>query len=113
MNLNFIKNEGFMQKELEKFHFNIKELFLIETEKFIKMIKSIIYLYLYESKTHNKNISEIKNLLEDQIDIDIIFKDISPIIIKDINIENLVSQIKANINIMFENSIHIIFLSKM
>jgi len=107
--LNFIKNEGFMQKELEKFHFNIKELFLIETEKFIKMIKSIIYLYLYESKTHNKNISEIKNLLEDQIDIDIIFKDISPIIIKDINIENLVSQIKANINIMFENSIHIIF----
>ena len=107
--LNYIKNEGFMQKELEKFHFNIKELFLIETQKFIKMIHSIIYLYLYESKTHNKNISEIKNLLENQIDLDIILKDTSPIIIKDINIENLVSQILSNINIMFENSIHVIF----
>ena len=33
--LNNYKNEGFMQKELEKFHFNIKEIFLIETEKYL------------------------------------------------------------------------------
>ena len=47
--LTSIKNEGFMQKELEKFHFNIKEIFLIETEKFMKMISSIIYFYLQEN----------------------------------------------------------------
>ena len=107
--LNSIKNEGFMQRELEKFHFNIKELFLIETEKYLKMINSIINLYLFENKNHNKNINEIKVLLENGIDKKIIIKDTSPINIKDISIDNLVSQILSNINIMFENSIEIIF----
>ena len=50
--LNNYKNEGFMQKELEKFHFNIKEIFLIETEKFLKMIYSIINLYLLETNNN-------------------------------------------------------------
>ena len=107
--LNRIKNEGFMQKELEKFHFNMGEMFLIETEKFIRMIDAIINLYIFENKNHNKNIVEIKNLLENQVDKNIIFKDTSPINVKDINIDNLVSQILSNINTMFENSIQIIF----
>ena len=66
--LSSIKNEGFMQKELEKFHFNIKEIFLIETEKFLKMIYSIINLYLLETNNNNKNINEIKKLLEELMD---------------------------------------------
>ena len=107
--LSSIKNEGFMQKELEKFHFNIKEIFLIETEKFLKMISSIIYFYLHENNSNNKNIEEIKKLLEELMDANVILKDTSQIIIKDIDIDNLIFEIISNINIMFENSIHIVF----
>ena len=54
--LETIKNSGFIEKELEKFYENIKELSLIETERFLIMINSIIYLY-----TNNpKNINVIK-----------------------------------------------------
>ena len=107
--LNNYKNEGFMQKELEKFHFNIKEIFLIETEKFLKMIYSIINLYLLETNNNNKNINEIRKLLEELMDANIIFKNISTIIIKDMDIDALIFEIISNINIMFENGIYIVF----
>ena len=54
--LDSIKNCGFIEKELEKFYENIKELSLIETERFLIMINSIIYLY----SNGNKNINNIK-----------------------------------------------------
>ena len=40
-----IKNSGFIENELVGFYKNIKNLFLIETEKFLEMINSIINLY--------------------------------------------------------------------
>ena len=98
-----------MQKELEKFYFNMEEIFLIEIEKFLKMINSIIYFYLHENNNNNKNIEEISKLLEEEMDVNVILKDSSPIIIKDIDIDNLIFEIISNINIMFENSIHIVF----
>ena len=87
--LNNIKNDGFMLKELEKFYFNIKELFLIETEKFILMINSILYLYFYENKNlsknqNNKNIIDI-NELNNKYDKNEIFNDILPITFNDKN----------------------------
>ena len=108
--LNNIKNDGFIQKELEKFHFNIKELFLTETEKYLKMINSIIFLYLHENKNQSKNKeNDIRSLLEIQSDRNEILKDTSPIKINDINIDNLILDILSNINIMFDNSIKIVF----
>ena len=65
--LNNIKNEGFMQKELEKFHFNIKAMFLNETEKFIELINSIVYLYSHTNKTDIKNHEDIYSLIETKI----------------------------------------------
>ena len=109
--LNNIKNEGFIQKELEKFHFNIKEMFLIETEKFLNMINAVICLYMHENKNQNKNNLEkdIKELLDKQVDKNEILKDTSPIEVNDISIEDLIMNILSNINIMFENSVKIIF----
>ena len=43
--LDSIKNSGFIENELVGFYKNIKNLFLIETEKFLEMINSIINLY--------------------------------------------------------------------
>ena len=51
--LETIKNCGFIENELKKFYENIKELALIETERFIIMINSILYLY----SNGNKNIN--------------------------------------------------------
>ena len=43
--LDSIKNSGFIENELVGFYKNIQNLFLIETEKFLEMINSIINLY--------------------------------------------------------------------
>ena len=107
--LNNIKNEGFMQKELEKFHFNIKAMFLNETEKFIELINSIVYLYSHTNKTDIKNHEDIYSLIETKINKNDIFKDILSIKIDDFDINDLIEKIFFNINIMFENSIKIIF----
>ena len=107
--LDNIKNEGFMQKELEKFYFNIKSLFLLETEKFIEIINQVIYLYSHLNLNNNKNNLELSNLIETQINKNDIFKDICDIKINGINIDELVLEILSNINIMFDNSIKIIF----
>ena len=104
--LNNIKNEGFMQKELEKFHFNIKAMFLLETEKFIEMINCIIFLY---SNLANKNNIDFSGLIEKQIDKNQIFNDVKDININELNIDELISEIFSNINIMYENSIKIVF----
>ena len=107
--LNNIKNDGFMQKELEKFNFNINSMFLIETEKFIEMINTIIYLYSNLNGNKNNNNIDLNKLIEEQIDKNNIFKDTTDIKINNINIDELISQILSNINIIFENSIKIIF----
>ena len=112
--LNNIKNDGFMLKELEKFYFNIKELFLIETEKFILMINSILYLYFYENKNlsknqNNKNIIDI-NELNNKYDKNEIFNDILPITFNDKNnIEKNIKKIISNIDILFTNIMKLIF----
>ena len=54
--LETIENCGFIEKELGKFYENIKELSLIEAERFIIMINSILYLY----SNGNKNINLFK-----------------------------------------------------
>ena len=59
--LETIENCGFIEKELGKFYENIKELSLIEAERFIIMINSILYLYSYG----NKNINLFKKKEED------------------------------------------------
>ena len=53
--LDSIKNCGFIEKELEKFYENLKELSLLETERFMIMINSIIYLYSFNTKNNNLN----------------------------------------------------------
>ena len=81
--LDSIKNCGFIEKELTKFYENIKELFLLETEKFLIMVNSIIYLYsngnkninLFEKEENrnslfrnNKRENELNNKLNNNID---------------------------------------------
>ena len=61
--LDSIKNCGFIEKELEKFYGNIKEIFLLETERFLIMINSIIYLYSYGNKNINLGQKEERNSL--------------------------------------------------
>ena len=59
--LESIKNCGFIEKELEKFYENMKEIFLVETERFLIMINSIIYLYSYGNKNVNSTKKEDSN----------------------------------------------------
>ena len=56
--LESIKNCGFIEKELEKFYENIKELCLAETERFLIMINSVIYLHSYGNKNINTDKKE-------------------------------------------------------
>ena len=49
--LDSIKNSGFIENELVGFYKNIKNIFLIETEKFLEMINSIINLYKIKKDT--------------------------------------------------------------
>jgi len=53
--LDLIKSSGFIEKELEKFYDNLKELSLVETERFITMINSILYLYTNNSKNKEEH----------------------------------------------------------
>ena len=62
--LDSIKYSGFIEKELHKFYNNLKELFIIETERFLIMINSI--LFLYSKNTINTTSKEEEN--------DILFK---------------------------------------
>jgi hypothetical protein len=50
-----IKNSDFIEFELKKFYKHIKDLFLLETERFLTMINSIINLYnkKIDESTHN------------------------------------------------------------
>ena len=57
-----IKNSNFIEFELKKFYKNIKEIFLLETEKFLTMINSIINLY--QRKNKDESTSTIINLLK-------------------------------------------------
>ena len=58
-----IKSSNFIEFELKKFFKNIKEIFLIETEKFLTMINSIINLYKknYNDESTIAIIKMIKN----------------------------------------------------
>ena len=53
--LDLIKSSGFIEKELEKFYDNLKELNLVETERFITMINSILFLYTNNSKNKEEH----------------------------------------------------------
>ena len=57
-----IKNSNFIEHELKKFYKFIKDLFLLETEKFLNMINSIFELYKMKNpEISNKNLNNIKN----------------------------------------------------
>ena len=169
--LNNIKTCGFIEKELEYFYENIKELTIVETEKFLKMINSIIYLYSNNTKNNinkkddnssffqrstarkktNKNKSKDLNNINEKIneketnlineinfDKSYVTKNISTIIFdpkettnsfnnttnniymknpsnklrkeskNEIKVNNLISQISNNIEVIFLNSIKLI-----
>ena len=65
-----IKNSNFIEHELKKFYKNIKELFLLETEKFLMMVNSIINLYQkrHSDESTSTIISMIKNNKEKEIE---------------------------------------------
>ena len=52
--LDTIKNSGFIENELVKFYNNIKNIFLVETEKFLIMIDSIITLFKIKKENEEK-----------------------------------------------------------
>ena len=56
-----ITNSNFIEFELKKFFRNIKEIFLLETEKFLTMINSIINLY---QKKNDESTSVLINLIK-------------------------------------------------
>ena len=56
-----IKNSNFIEFELKKFYKNIKDLFLLETEKFLFMINSIINLY---KRKKDESTSSLINLIK-------------------------------------------------
>ena len=58
--LDSIKNSGFIENELVGFYKNIKNLFLIETEKFLEMINSIINLYKIKKDTEESEEESFK-----------------------------------------------------
>ena len=58
--LSTIKNSGFIENELVKLYKNIKNLFLIETEKFLEMVDSIINLYNIKKDSEQKDIEVYK-----------------------------------------------------
>ena len=55
-----IKNSNFIEYELKKFFNYIKDVFLLETEKFLVMINSIINLY---QRKNDENTSSILNII--------------------------------------------------
>ena len=60
-----IKNSNFIEFELKKFYKHIKDLFLLETERFLMMINSIINLY---TKKKEESTQKIINLIKNNID---------------------------------------------
>ena len=54
--LESIKKVGFIENELIKFYNNIKNIFLVETEKFLEMIDSIINLYKIKKENEENKI---------------------------------------------------------
>ena len=73
------KNSGFIEKELEKFYYNVQNLFLLETEKFLTIFDSIICLY--NKKDVKFNHYKKENILEN---------------LYDINYENIKNETKNN-----------------
>ena len=65
-----IKNSNFIEYELKKFYKNIKEIFLLETERFLMMINSIINLYQkrHSDESTSTIINMIKNNKEKEIE---------------------------------------------
>ena len=60
-----IKNSDFIEFELKKFYKHIKELFLLETERFLTMIQSVINLY---KKKADESTNKIINLIKTKRD---------------------------------------------
>jgi len=60
-----IKNSNFIEFELKKFYKHIKDLFLLETERFLTMINSIINLY---NKKNDESTHKIINLIKSNKD---------------------------------------------
>ena len=57
-----IKNSNFIEHELKKFYKFMKDIFLLETEKFLNMINIIYELYKTKNKEgSSNNINNIKN----------------------------------------------------
>ena len=122
------KESGFIEKEIEKFYANIQNLFLLETEKFLTIFKSIIYLYS-NKKEINLSIFKKENILENLYDINyenikneskdhskfrITHKmDETDTSMKDTQsnfvLDNIILRINKNLDIILSNSIKLIF----
>ena len=124
-----IKNCGFIESELIKFYFNIKELILLETEKFVSILNNIIILYTKKNekekdkdrdKDKEKNINELILNFKNEIIIktELIIKNTKDFkyhlndkneIKFDLTLNEITDIILENIETIFKNSIKLLF----
>ena len=123
MELKEIKNCGFIQCELVKFYYNIKDLIELETEKFVTILSSMTMIYTKKKekeKEKSKEINELREEFENEIIIkkEIIMKNVKPFnyylnsrkeAIFDNSIDEIVEIILENIETIFKNSIKLLF----
>ena len=118
--LDIIKNSGFIENELVKFYNNIKNIFLVETEKFILMIDSIFNLFnvkkdkvqnneeVYTKEIILENIFPIKNVLNLNKNKNTIDENnLNSNIPKALN--DLISNILKNIELFFINGMKLLY----
>ena len=115
-----IKNCGFIESELIKFYFNIKDLILLETEKFLIILNNIIILYTKKKEREKENINDIINEFKIEIELkkESILKDTKPfkyyLNLKkepkfEMSLYEITEIILDNIETMFKNSIKLLF----
>ena len=118
-----IKNCGYIESQLLKFYFNIKDLFLIETEKFIIILSNTIMLYNKKkerSKDKDDNFNELMSEFESEMrnKMEFILKNTKQINYYlnqkkeakfDQTLDEIADIILDNIEIIFKNTIKLLF----
>ena len=119
--LNAIKHCGFIEVEFIKFYNNIKDLILNEAEKFLSVFNNMFIIY---NKFRDKDNNEIINLINEYkkklvINPEIMLKDLKEFkytfkpkgdVKIDISLNEVIDIIKQNIELIFKNSIKMLFL---